>query len=388
MPSAQRILREIQKVPGIVDPRIQQVLDFPTIQIDVDRQRAARMGIAQRDVANNMLTSLAGSALVGPTYYLNPQNGVNYIVAVQTPADKINSIQDVLNLPANPAAPNINPNILPTTLTTLPGNQVTRIADIASMQPTTSMQSISHYTVQRVVDVLANVDGRDLGGVASEIKRIIAEEQKNLPSTVKIFLRGQNEVMETSFRNLGFGLILAIILVYALLVVLFQSWVDPFIIMMAVPGALVGILWTLAIDRHDDQRRVADGLDHVGRHRGVELDPGGELRQRPAQPQRKPDAVQAVIEAGRTRLRPILMTALAMIIGMVPMALALGEAGEQNAPLGRAVIGGLAFATVATLILVPIFYTLLRRQLPTLHMLDKRFEAEAAGASSGGSAHA
>ncbi len=386
--SAQRIMREIQKVPGIVDPRIQQVLDFPTIQIDVDRQRAARMGIAQRDVANNMLTSLAGSALVGPTYYLNPQTGVNYIVAVQTPADKINSIQDVLNLPANPAAPNINPNILPTTLTTLPGNQVTRIADIASMQPTTSMQSISHYTVQRVVDVLANVDSRDLGGVASEIKRIIAEEQKNLPSTVKIFLRGQNEVMETSFRNLGFGLILAIILVYALLVVLFQSWVDPFIIMMAVPGALVGILWTLAITGTTiNVASLMGSIMSVGiavSNSILVVSFANDLRGR----NESLTPFQAVIEAGRTRLRPILMTALAMIIGMVPMALALGEAGEQNAPLGRAVIGGLAFATVATLILVPVFYTLLRRQLPTLHMLDKRFEAEAAGASSGGSAHA
>ena len=174
---------------------------------------------------------------------------------------------------------------------------MTRISDIASVRPTTSMQSISHYTVQRVVDVAANIDGRDLGSVAAEIKKVIAEVQKDLPSTVKIFLRGQNEVMETSFRNLGFGLILAIILVYAVLVVLFQSWVDPFIIMMAVPGALVGILWTLAMHRHDDQRRVADGRDHVGRHRGVELDPGRELRQRPAQPQRKPDAVRG----GRSR---------------------------------------------------------------------------------------
>jgi multidrug efflux pump subunit AcrB len=386
--SAQRIMREIQKVPGIVDPRIQQVLDFPTIQIDVDRQRAARMGIAQRDVANNMLTSLAGSALVGPTYYLNPQTGVNYIVAVQTPADKINTIQDVMNLPANPAAPNINPNILPTTLTTLPGNQVTRIADIASMQPTTSMQSISHYTVQRVVDVLANVDSRDLGSVASEIKRIIAEEQKNLPSTVKIFLRGQNEVMETSFRNLGFGLILAIILVYALLVVLFQSWVDPFIIMMAVPGALVGILWTLALTGTTiNVASLMGSIMSVGiavSNSILVVSFANDLRSR----NESLTPFEAVIEAGKTRLRPILMTALAMVIGMIPMALALGEAGEQNAPLGRAVIGGLAFATVATLILVPVFYTLLRRQLPTLHMLDKRFEAEASGASSGGSAHA
>lgn len=385
--TAQRILRAIQKVPGVVDPRIAQVLDFPTIQIDVDRQRAARLGVAQRDVANNMLTSLAGSALVGPTYYLNPQTGVNYIVAVQTPADKINTIQDVMNLPANPAAPNINPTIQPTSLTTVAASPVTRISDIASMRPTTSMQSINHYTVQRVVDVLANVDSRDLGGTAADIKKIIEEEQKNLPSTVKIFLRGQNEVMETSFKNLGFGLILAILLVYALLVVLFQSWVDPFIIMMAVPGALVGILWTLAMTGTTiNVASLMGSIMSVGiavSNSILVVSFANDLRSR----NESLSPIEAVIEAGRTRLRPILMTALAMVIGMIPMALALGEAGEQNAPLGRAVIGGLAFATIATLVLVPVFYTLLRRQPPTLHMLDKRFEAEASGASTGGSAH-
>ena len=385
--SAQRILRAIQKIPGVVDSRIAQVLDFPTIQIDVDRQRAARMGIAQRDVANNMLTSLAGSALVGATYYLNPTTGVNYTVAVQTPADKINTIQDVMNLPANPAAPNINPNIPLTSLLTVPNSPVTRIADIASMKPSTMMQSINHYTVQRVVDVNANIDSRDLGSVAAEIKKVIAEEQKNLPSTVKIFLRGQNEVMETAFRNLGIGLVLAIILVYAVLVVLFQSWVDPFIIMMAVPGALVGILWTLAITGTTiNVASLMGAIMSVGiavSNSILVVSFANDLRSR----NESLTPFEAVIEAGKTRLRPILMTALAMIIGMVPMALALGEAGEQNAPLGRAVIGGLAFATIATLILVPIFYTLLRRQLPTLHTLDKRFEAEAAGSAAGGSVH-
>jgi multidrug efflux pump subunit AcrB len=385
--SAQRILRAIQKIPGVVDPRIAQVLDFPTIQIDVDRQRAARMGIAQRDVANNMLTSLAGSALVGPTYFLNPQTGVNYIVAVQTPADKINTVSDVMNLPANPAAANINPNIPATTLITVPGSPVTRISDIASMRPTTAMQSINHYTVQRVVDVNANIDSRDLGSVAAEIKKVIAEEQKNLPSTVKIFLRGQNEVMETSFRNLGLGLILAVILVYAVLVVLFQSWVDPFIIMMAVPGALVGILWTLAVTGTTiNVASLMGAIMSIGiavSNSILVVSFANDLRSR----NESLTPFEAVIEAGKTRLRPILMTALAMIIGMIPMALALGEAGEQNAPLGRAVIGGLLFATLATLILVPVFYTLLRRQLPTLHTLDKRFEAEAAGSAAGGSVH-
>jgi len=211
--------------------------------------------------------------------------------------------------------------------------------------------------------------------------------QKDLPSTVKIFLRGQNEVMETSFRNLGLGLILAIILVYAVLVVLFQSWVDPFIIMMAVPGALIGILWTLAMTGTTiNVASLMGSIMSVGiavSNSILVVSFANDLRSR----NESLTPFEAVVEAGKTRLRPILMTALAMIIGMIPMALALGEAGEQNAPLGRAVIGGLAFATFATLFLVPIFYTLLRRQLPTLHTLDKRFEAEAAGASSGGSAH-
>jgi multidrug efflux pump subunit AcrB len=292
-----------------------------------------------------------------------------------------------MNLPANPAAANINPNIPLTTLLTTPNSPVTRIADIATMKATTMMQSINHYTVQRVVDVNANIDSRDLGSVAAEIKKVIAEEQKNLPSTVKIFLRGQNEVMETSFRNLGFGLILAIVLVYAVLVVLFQSWVDPFIIMMAVPGALIGILWTLTITGTTiNVASLMGAIMSVGiavSNSILVVSFANDLRSR----NESLTPFEAVIEAGKTRLRPILMTALAMIIGMVPMALALGEAGEQNAPLGRAVIGGLAFATIATLILVPIFYTLLRRQLPTLHTLDKRFEAEAAGSAAGGSVH-
>ena len=313
---------------------------------------------------------------------------MNYTVAVQTPADKINSVSDVMNLPANPAAPNINPNIPLTTL--LDGAELAGDAHRRHRHDEAQPRRCNRSTTtpcSGCVDVNANVDSRDLGSVAAEIKKVIAEEQKNLPSTVKIFLRGQNEVMETSFRNLGLGLILAIILVYAVLVVLFQSWVDPFIIMMAVPGALVGILWMLAITGTTiNVESLMGAIMSVGiavSNSILVVSFANDLRSR----NESLTPFEAVIEAGKTRLRPILMTALAMIIGMVPMALALGEAGEQNAPLGRAVIGGLAFATIATLILVPIFYTLLRRQLPTLHTLDKRFEAEAAGSAAGGSVH-
>jgi len=385
--AAQKLLQMIKRIPGVVDPRIPQVLDFPTLDIEVDRQRAAKLGVAQRDVANNMLTSLAGSTLVSPTYYLNPQNGVNYQVAVNTPLEQLQSVGDIMRFPANPPINNIAPAGAVVTPTTVPTAQVTRLGDIATVRPGSTMNAINHYTIQRVVDVNANVEGRDLGSVAAEIKQAIAEVQKDLPSTSKIFLRGQNEVMETSFQLLGFGLILAVILVYAVLVILFQSWVDPFIIMMAIPGALIGILWTLTMTGTTiNVVSLMGAIMSIGI--GVSnsiliVSFANDLRAR----NESLSPFEAVVAAGKTRLRPIMMTALAMIIGMIPMALGLGEGGEQNAPLGRAVIGGLAVATFATLFLVPIFYTLMRQKLPALHTLDQRFAAESAGASTGGLAH-
>jgi multidrug efflux pump subunit AcrB len=265
--------------------------------------------------------------------------------------------------------------------TTLPSAPVTRLSDLASVRPGSTMNSINHYTIQRVIDVAANVEGRDLGSVAAEINKAIAEVQKDLPSSTKIYLRGQNEVMENSFRMLGFGLILAIILVYAVLVILFQSWIDPFIIMMAVPAALLGIVWTLAFTATTiNVMSLMGAIMAVGisvSNSILVVSFANDLRSR----DESLTPFDAVIESGKTRLRPVLMTALAMIMGMVPMALGLGDAGEQNAPLGRAVIGGLVFATFATLLLVPIFYTLLRKSAPALHTLDQRFAAEAAGAS-------
>jgi multidrug efflux pump subunit AcrB len=385
--AGQKLLQKLKRIPGVVDAHITQVVDFPSLQIDVDRQRAAKLGVSQRDVANNMLTSLAGSSLVSPTYYLNPVNGVNYTVAVNTPVDNLKDVSDILNFPANPPNNNISPAAALVTPTTTPTAQVTRIADIATLRPSSTMESINHYTIQRVIDVAANVEGRDLGGTAGEIKLAIAEVQKDLPSTSRIVLRGQNEVMENAFKLLGFGLVLAVLLVYAVLVVLFQSWVDPFIIMMAVPGALIGIIWTLAITSTTiNVESLMGAIMSVGisvSNSILVVSFANDLRSR--DPSLSP--VQAVIDAGKTRLRPIMMTALAMIIGMIPMALGLGEAGEQNAPLGRAVIGGLAAATFATLFLVPIFYTMLRRQMPSLHTLDQRFATEAAGSTTGGSAH-
>jgi multidrug efflux pump subunit AcrB len=248
---------------------------------------------------------------------------------------------------------------------------------------------VNHYTVQRELDVAANVDGRDLGATAADIQLAINDISKGLPITTHIDIRGQNEVMQASFRSLGLGMILAVILVYALLVILFQSWVDPFIIMMAVPGGLLGIIWILALSGTTvNVESLMGSIMTIGisvSNSILVVSFANDLRSRTTSGAANPMTVfEAAIGACTIRLRPVLMTALAMIIGMLPMALGLGDAGEQNAPLGRAVIGGLIMATIATLFIVPIFYTLLRRQPPTLHMLDVRFAAEAAGTETTG----
>ncbi len=377
---AGRVKKAIEETPGAVDVRQMQVLNYPGLRVEVDRVRAAKLGFTQRDVANNMLTSLAGSSLVFPSYFLSP-NGVNYTVSVQTPIDRIQTVDDVLATPITSSNMQLTDNGPQQTPTSVGGAPVTRLSNLAVIKPETSYQSVSHYTVQRVLDIAANIDGRDLGGVVSDIKRkidaIMAE--KDFPPTAKILIRGQYEVMQASFKSLILGLILAIILVYALLVMLFQSWVDPFIIMMAVPGALIGILWMLALSGTTiNVMSLMGAIMAVGigvSNSILVVSFANELRAA------RPDmgVIEAAVEAGRTRLRPVLMTALAMIIGMVPMALGMGEAGEQNAPLGRAVIGGLVMATVATLFVVPVVYTFLRNKMPILHQLDARFEAEARG---------
>lgn len=380
---AQRLLLAIQKIPGVADAHITQVLDYPTLQIEVDRLRAAGLGITQRDISNNLLVSLSSSSLVAPSYFLNPVNNVNYFVAVRQPMEAITNVDDLMALPVSqPLAP------VPTTVSNLfstmqyaamPNAPVTRMADVASLRPRTSFATINHSSVQRVIDVAANVDGRDLGSVSADIRKVIADISKDLPITTHIDLRGQPEVMDTSFRNLAQGLVIAIILVYALLVVLFQSWVDPFIIMMAVPGALIGIIWMLVLTGTTiNVESLMGTIMTVGisvSNSILVVSFANDVRSRHGV-----SPFEAVVAAGRTRLRPIMMTALAMVLGMIPMALGAGEAGEQNAPLGRAVIGGLLAATVATLVIVPIFYTLLRRKMPALHTLDAQFAAESAGA--------
>jgi multidrug efflux pump subunit AcrB len=377
-----QLLERMRKIPGVADPHLVQVLNYPTLQVDVDRLRAAKLNIVQRDVANNVLTSLSSSVLVAPNFFLNPQNNVNYSVAVQTPIEQLNTVSDLMHTPVS--RPDSSP--ISSSPTTLPAASVMRLGDIARIYPKSSLESVNHYTVQREIDIAANVDGRDLGATAGDIQKVIGEISKGLPITTKILILGQNDVMQSSFRSLALGMVLAVILVYALLVVLFQSWVDPFIIMMAVPGALIGILWMLALTHTTiNVESLMGAIMSIGisvSNSILVVSFANDLRAR-----EEVGPLHAVIEAGRIRLRPVLMTALAMIIGMVPMALGLGEAGEQNAPLGRAVIGGLIVATISTLFVVPIFYTLLRRKPPSLHSLDTRFATEAAGSQGTGDAH-
>jgi multidrug efflux pump subunit AcrB len=382
---ARRLRESIAAVPGTADAHIVQVLDYPSLNVNVDRQRAAQMGISQRDVANNLLISLSSSALVAPSYFLNPTNNVNYTVVVKTPLHDVASVADLMatSLTA-PGATVLQPDALQN-LAALPEAPTPVLSSLASVRPSGSPVQINHYTVQRVLDIAASVEGRDLGAVATDIERKI-HDLGPLPAGMHITVRGQNQVMNQSFRSLGLGLILAIVLVYLLMVVLFQSWLDPFIIMVAVPGALVGILWMLALTHTTlNVESLMGAIMAVGiavANSILIVSFANDLRvenDAPVSP------TEAALEAGRTRLRPVLMTALAMIIGMVPMALGLGEAGEQNAPLGRAVIGGLVVATFVTLFMVPVVYATLRVKLPSRHIIEQRFLAEEQGAEPQGS---
>jgi len=372
MSYARKLREAIRSIPGAVDVRIPQVLSHPALFVDVDRERASRIGIQQRDVANDVLTSLSSSSLVAPSFWLNPKNGVNYFVVVQTPLAKVQSVDELRATPITGAASYAQSGA--------PGASLPPyLGAIATIKPTESMSLVSHDAVQRVVDVQLGVEGRDLGAVSADVDKAIRSLGK-LPAGTRVNVRGQSESMRSSFRSLGFGLILATLLVYLLLVVLYQSWLDPFIILFAVPGAIVGVLWMLAATGTTlNVESLMGTIMSVGvavSNSILLVNFANELR---AQTEMEPAA--AALEAGKVRLRPVLMTALAMVLGMIPMASGLGEGGEQNAPLGRAVIGGLVFATFTTLFFVPIVYSLLRKRPPTKHRLDDRFALESAGAS-------
>src|SRR5206468_838934 len=314
--------------------------------VNVDRWRAAELGLTQRDVANNVLVSLSSSAVVSPNYWSDPRSGINYLVAVQTPQSRVDSVNTLMNTSVTAATP--GPPQLLSNLATLERRELPAV--------------ISHSNVQPVFDVYANVQDKDLGSVADAVKRVAAELRPKLPPGHTITVRGQVESMNSAFVRLGLGLILAVLLVYLLMVVNFQSWLDPFIIITALPAGLCGIVWMLFVTHTTFSVPALMGaIMSVGVATANSI-----LMVTFANDQMLEGhgAREAALAAGATRLRPVLMTALAMIIGMLPMSLGLGEGGEQNAPLGRAVIGGLTVATFATLFLVPLVYSILRRRPP------------------------
>ncbi len=332
---AQKIANQLRHIPGTADVHVQQVLNLPTLKMDIDRTRAAQVGMSSRDVAQSVLITLSGSAQTTPSYWLNPKNGVTYSVAVQAPQYRVTSLQDLMNTPVNNA--------------TAPGSQI--LGNLVQLTPTARPAVVSHYNVQPVMDVYASTQGRDLGAVATDTMNMLKPFMDHLPRGTRIVVRGQVDTMRTSFRGLEVGLLGAIILIYFLIVVNFQSWLDPFVIITALPGALAGIVWILLLTHTTLSVPALTGAVMcmgVATANSILMVSFARERMDAGIP-----AVQAALEAGYTRIRPVLMTALAMIIGMLPMALGLGEGGEQNAPLGRAVIGGLLFATVATLFFVP-----------------------------------
>jgi CzcA family heavy metal efflux pump len=338
---AARMLDEISKVPGVADARIQQAFDYPAFDVTVDRTKAAQAGYAERDVANSMLNSLSGSFQITPMFFLNWKNGVSYNLVTQTPQYSVQSLQDLQNTPLNSTTAK-HPEIL---------------ADVASIQRANEMEVISHYNIRRVVDIYAAVQGRDLGAVGREVTRIVDSNRKSLPRGSFVSVKGQLQTMRNSYLGLLTGLVFSIVLVYFLIVVNFQSWIDPFIIITALPGALAGIVGFLFVTHTTLSVPALMGAIMcmgVGTANSILMVSFASERL-----QQHGDSIEAAIEAGFTRFRPVLMTALAMIIGMIPMSLGLGDGGEQNAPLGRAVIGGLLCATVATLFFVPAVFAFL-----------------------------
>jgi CzcA family heavy metal efflux pump len=353
---AQDLMKRIAAIPGAVDVHIHQQVTYPTMQVNVDRSKARQVGLTQSDVANSMLISLTGTGQTSPNQWLNPLNGVNYQVVVQTPIYRNDSLQALARTPIS------SPN----------GNSSQLLGNLASFRRDASPIVIDHYNIQPTFDVYADVDQRDLGGVASEIRKIMADEKKSLPVGTTLALRGEVTTMSDSFVRLGIGIVFALMLVYLLMAVNFQSWLDPTIILMAIPGAFCGILWMLfATQTTFNVPSLMGTIMTIGVATANSI-----LMVVFANDERiaGKDRFEAALNAGFTRLRPVCMTALAMIIGMLPMALALGEGGEQNAPLGRAVIGGLLLATVGTLFIVPVFYSLLKKNPPM--DFDKEIDAD------------
>jgi hypothetical protein len=334
------------QVSGVVDVRLQQPADLPRLNVAASRDKASEMNLTERDVANAMLLGLSGNGQVQPMYWLNPKNGVQYLINVRVPQPDMDSLAAMNAIPVGASQPGKGDTPL--------------LANLATVQRANVPPIVSHYNVMPVLDVFAGVSGRDLGGVLHDLKPLIAQAEKELPRGSFIILRGQAQTMNSSYRGLGLGLLMAIALIFLLLVVNFQSWLDPFIIISALPAALTGVAWGLYFTFTPLSVPALMGaimsLGVATANSVLVVSFARSLLREGADP------LTAALNAGAGRLRPVLMTALAMIIGMLPMALGLGEGGEQNAPLGRAVIGGLAVATFATLFFVPAVFTLLHRR--------------------------
>jgi multidrug efflux pump subunit AcrB len=381
LPVAKKLCRELAKIPGIADVHIHQITDYATLRIDVDRILASELGLTQQSVTVSVLVSLSGTTQVTPNYWVNPLNRVNYPLAVQTPPGRVSTVDALMSTPIINGIAAASPSPTPSTYLapTIPGTpgpgvpgqpiagvssqqQPQLLSNISQMRRGTSEAVVSHYNVQPVFEVLADVQGRDLGAVSGDVQRVVKALGPDLPRGSTFAVRGQVQSMNSSYRGLAYGMLFAVLLVYFLMVVNFQSWLDPFIVLTGLPGALAGIVWMLYLTQTTVSVPALMGaIMCIGVATSNSI-----LLVTFANEQRAeiPDAKSAALSAGGIRLRPVLMTALAMIIGMLPMSLGLGDGGEQNAPLGRAVIGGLLLATVFTLLFVPVMYSLLRREPP------------------------
>ena len=340
---ADTLLQKIRFVSGTADLRIQQPFDQPYLRLRVERTKAEQLGFSARDIAQNLLVSMSGSFQTSPTFWVDPKSHVSYSIATQTPQYRTDTLQDLQNIPVTGTNPSAAPSLM---------------ASLVAVQRGAGMAVVSHYNVAPVIDIFGAAAGRDLGGVAGDINKIIDATRQQLPRGSRVVVRGQVQTMQASYIGLLSGLAFSIVLVYLLIVVNFQSWLDPFIMISALPAALAGIAWFLFITHTTLSVPALMGtIMCMGVATANSILVVSFATEQMAEGK---DSISAALEAGFTRFRPVLMTALAMIIGMVPMALGLGDGGEQNAPLGRAVIGGLIFATVSTLFFVPAFFSVLQ----------------------------
>jgi multidrug efflux pump subunit AcrB len=345
---AAKLMKQVQMVPGTVDTHIHQRLDLPTLSLNMDRTQLQQLGLSPNDVTTDLLVSTAGTSQTSPAFWLSPENGVVYNLVVQAPQYTVDSLDSLLGTPVRAAA-----------AATTAAPQL--LSNLVGVAPAVQAAVDSRYNLAPAIDIYASAQGRDMGSITTEITHLVNELRPQLPRGVSVALQGQVLTMRSSFIELGVGLVMAIVMVYLLIVVNFQSWVDAFIIIMALPAALAGICWMLMLTATTLSVPAMTGaIMTMGVATANSILIVSFARQRMNDGL---DPIKAALDAGATRIRPVLMTALAMIIGMIPMALGLGEGAEQNAPLGRAVIGGLLFATVSTLLFVPVVFAAVHRRL-------------------------